>query len=331
MRPTVMPKPENQPHAARHPMLGIVILTAMCIVVTVVAVAASGLKFANAERFFLPIGGLLAGFLTLNAYQYVRMPENKKLILVVNMTAIYIVMTVVMMTYQYCLALADAYEISEVIEKIDSYLGFDWLTFAMKANSIPYLSEALGFCYQNWMREFILVFAALVLLSRGDDLRELTVTYILAGMTTLTVSGLVDAKSYDAVASYAIGGLHHPSGVAPEYLTKIENLRHGVDSVMDYHNIIGLVSFPSFHAGAAVLLASATRNLGWFSLPFLVFNALVLVGTVTEGGHNLTDVIAGGVISIAAIALVQSCRPADALAKMAERVALKAKVPVRAA
>ncbi len=47
----------------------------------------------------------------------------------------------------------------------------------------------------------------------------------------------------------------------------------------------GLVTFPSFHAVAAVLLASAARGTRYFPLAGAV-NLLMLASTRTEGGTS---------------------------------------------
>jgi membrane-associated phospholipid phosphatase len=125
-------------------------------------------------------------------------------------------------------------------------------------------------------------------------------------MGTLMVAAFLDSKSFDSVAAYSIAGFHYPTGVSVAYLDKIKHLRQGTDSIMDFRNIIGLVAFPSFHAGAAVLLATATRNLKWLWLPFLCFNEFILVGTITEGGHDVVDVIGGCLCVVAGIGLAQA-------------------------
>ena len=55
-----------------------------------------------------------------------------------------------------------------------------------------------------------------------------------------------------------------------------------------------------------MLLATATRGIRWLWPLFLAFNVLVLLGTLTEGGHNLTDVIGGCLIAIAAAGAAQA-------------------------
>jgi hypothetical protein len=294
--------------AERNARVGIVLLSFLSVALTIGAAVASGLKFANAADFFVRFGGILGFLFLINAYQSVRMPENKRVIMFINMMIVYLIMSIVMMSYQYCMATFKAYPITDIIESADRHIGFNWLEFVTFVNNIPYLSDIIGLCYKNWMREFMVVFLVLSFFAKFEDLYELSMNYIIAGMCTLTVSGFLDSKSLDAVASYALKGLHHPSGVSPVYLEKLEHLRQGVDSVMDFNTIIGLVAFPSFHAGAAVLLATATRNLKWLWFPFLCFNVLILVGTITEGGHNFADVIGGCLFAVGAIAVAQQLR-----------------------
>ena len=75
---------------------------------------------------------------------------------------------------------------------------------------------------------------------------------------------------------------------------------------------------------AAVLLAVATRGFKWLWAPFLVFNVGVLVGTISEGGHNLADVFAGCLLAIVGLALAQALRRHGALTRA--RAALMARL-----
>jgi membrane-associated phospholipid phosphatase len=133
-----------------------------------------------------------------------------------------------------------------------------------------------------------------------DQLKEFTVAYVFTGMAAISVSGFLYSQSYDALVAYSTPGAHLPTGFTQEVFDKADRLRLGQDRTLDFSRLVGLICFPSFHAGAAVLLATATRGIRWLWPFFLAFNVLVLLGTLTEGGHNLTDVIGGCVIAIAA-------------------------------
>jgi PAP2 superfamily len=309
------------------PMVGIVLLVIVSFLILVGSIVASGLRFANAADFFVPFGGLLGVLILIKAFQFSRASKNKRFDFFVNMMIIKLIMSVIMMTFQYSTSTFSAYPINDAMKSVDQLIGFDWLQFATIVNRAPYIADSLGWCYRNWMWEFVAVFVLFAYLAKFEEMYDLTYTYIIAGMGTLIVSAFLDAKSFDSVAAYSIPGFHYSTGVGVAYLDKIKHLREGVDSVMDFRNIIGLVAFPSFHAGAAVLLATATRNLKWLWAPFLCFNEFILVGTVTEGGHDLTDVIGGCLCVVAGIALAQAFRRSGIASRLA-RAASRALSPI---
>ena len=292
------------------------LLVGLSVALAIAAVLYCGLRFEHAPRFLGLFGGLLGLLAAINIYQRIRMPENARLIFLIDMITLYMTMATTMMIYQSALATLPAIPISDLIERLDHAVGFDWMAYASFVGGIHPLSAAMEFCYTNWMREFVVALAVMAYLREFDDMCEFTFAYVIAGMATLSVTAFFDAKSYDAVATYAIANFHHPVGVGPEYLQKLTAMRSGLDRTLDFDHLIGLVSFPSFHAGSALLLATATRNLRWLWAPFFVFNLLIILGTISEGGHNLMDVLGGCAFAIgglyAAGALSRRVRRVDA-------------------
>jgi membrane-associated phospholipid phosphatase len=76
----------------------------------------------------------------------------------------------------------------------------------------------------------------------------------------------------------------------------------------------GIITFPSLHAGLAVLFAVALWRLRGLRWAALLLNILMLVATPLCGSHYLVDVIAGGALAalcwIAAVSLAARERPA---------------------
>ena len=284
----------------------VAVLAAGASLLTAVSVEFSGLRFAHAGDFLDPVGGVFVAFCALNLYQRVRMPENRRSIFLFNILMLYLAMSVVFLVYQYAMALLPAYRVSSAIHHSDALIGFDWIGFSQAIHGVPWLSEIFGFCYQNWIRETFLMVMILSYTSQFSRLREFTVSYIFTGMAAITITAFLHEQSYDAIVAYSTPGAHLPTGFTPEVLQKAEQLRDGRDHVLNFSRLIGLVCFPSFHAGAAVLLATATRGVKWLWLPFLAFNVLILLGTITEGGHNFTDVIAGCAIAVGATAAARA-------------------------
>jgi membrane-associated phospholipid phosphatase len=284
----------------------VALLTAASAALALASAAVSGLQFIHSGDFLGPVGGVVVFLGLINLYQRVRLPENTRLMFMLNILMIYFSVSLILLVYQYAMALLPAYPISRLIHDADALVGFEWIKFSIIVHKIPYLSETLGFCYKNWMREIFLVVMILTYRGKFDRLKEFSVAYILTGMAAITVSGLLYSQSYDALIAYSTPGAHLPTGFTQEVFDKAERLRQGRDHTLDFSRLVGLICFPSFHAGAAVLLATAMRGMRWLSPFFLTFNVLVLLGTLTEGGHNLTDVIGGCLIAIAAAGLAQA-------------------------
>jgi membrane-associated phospholipid phosphatase len=71
----------------------------------------------------------------------------------------------------------------------------------------------------------------------------------------------------------------------------------------------GIVSFPSFHTVLAVLSAAALASLRWLRIPAWTLAALICIATITTGWHYLIDVLAGLVLSAAALWLAARLEP----------------------
>jgi membrane-associated phospholipid phosphatase len=97
------------------------------------------------------------------------------------------------------------------------------------------------------------------------------------------------------------------SGFSPHsgiwHMAVFSSLRGG-DPVLDYNHLAGVIQFPSYHAAIAIFLTYALRGTVLF-VPAIFLNALMILGTLPEGGHHLIDVIAGSIICVASILLVR--------------------------
>ena len=143
-------------------MFGIVLLMGLSVAVAIGSTAVNGLRFANAADFFVPFGGILGVLILINLYQAVRMPGNKRFIFFIDMTIVKLIMSTTMMISQYSLATFKAYPVTNLVQGFDRSLGFNWIKFSTLINEVPHLSDFIGFCYRNWMFEFVIVFISVV-------------------------------------------------------------------------------------------------------------------------------------------------------------------------
>lgn len=109
----------------------------------------------------------------------------------------------------------------------------------------------------------------------------------------------------------AYGYLHIDPSVVPDVLchtawhtpATIQNFKNGTFSILDANALEGIVTMPSFHACASVLLAWGFSRVPIMSWAMGVLNALMWVSAVPIGGHYVVDVIVGTAIAICAIFL----------------------------
>ena len=85
----------------------------------------------------------------------------------------------------------------------------------------------------------------------------------------------------------------------------LENLRNGSHRYLDYSSLNGLITMPSFHAAAAVLLAWGYFHLKWLRWPFFALNVGMILSAVPIGGHYVVDVFAGAMVAGLAVAFAK--------------------------
>lgn len=84
----------------------------------------------------------------------------------------------------------------------------------------------------------------------------------------------------------------------------IPALRAHLAPVVDLGHLVGLVSAPSFHTAAAVLLIVFGLRQRHIGLPLLLINLAMLWSTVVEGTHYLSDMLLGAAVAMVAFCIV---------------------------
>ncbi len=92
------------------------------------------------------------------------------------------------------------------------------------------------------------------------------------------------------------------------HLAHFEALRNGTFTVYDVRKTEGLVTFPSYHTAAALVIPIALRGLGLVTALAWGFAGLVILSTIPIGGHYLIDVIAGAAMTYAILAVMKRVR-----------------------
>ena len=192
----------------------------------------------------------------------------------------------------------------------DRALGVDWPAMRAALDTMPVLVWVLGVAYGSLVAQMVVVILALAATGRVERLRVAVCAAILAGFVTILVAALVPAMGN----LFDPAGYHHlrPS-VAWQERGIIAGLRDESLRVLDLSAMMGIVSFPSYHATLAAVFIWAFRGLplgrvgaGWA--------ALTIVATPVFGGHYAVDVLAGLLLAPASVWAAKRVARVDASA-----------------
>ncbi|MET7244343.1 phosphatase PAP2 family protein [Methylobacterium sp. EM32] len=199
---------------------------------------------------------------------------------------------------------------------LDRALGLDWTAYLAALNDRPGLGAALTLAYRTLMPQMILVVVVLGFGGRLAAAREFVLAFVIAGVVTVVLSGLLPA-----VGTYAHLGLRPEdfsrlSPAAPyAHLADLTGLRDGTLRSITLDRMEGIITFPSFHTALGVLFIRyfwMSRITRW---PGIALNGMMIAATPIDGGHYFVDVGAGAVIAVLAIGaagfLVRAAGPAE--------------------
>ncbi len=184
----------------------------------------------------------------------------------------------------------------------DRMIGFNWPVILALLDKFPTAIWVLGLAYHSLTVQMIVVIVALSSLSKFDVLRTTVCAAILSGFVTILISGLTPA----------MGNLFDPShyrylwpSVAWLEQGLITGLRDGSHKVLDLTMLMGIVSFPSFHATLAAIFIWSFRAIPRLTVPGAAWAVLTILATPVFGGHYGADVIMGLILAPPAIIFAQ--------------------------
>jgi hypothetical protein len=189
------------------------------------------------------------------------------------------------------------------LARLDQLLGLDWRAYYRFVQERPVLIPYvyLGYAMITWPT----IGVPLLLVSTRHYLRlqQFALACSLTVVATALISSLVPA-----IGTYYEYGMaaEVPGFRASGYLVQLHELpfiRDGSLRKLDFNTMGGIITFPSFHAAAAVLSLWAFWAVWWMRPLALIANVAMLLATPLVGGHYFVDVIAGAAIAMFAIAV----------------------------
>ncbi len=193
------------------------------------------------------------------------------------------------------------YRDEELLALDRALFGFDWGRMAAFAQTRPLLMEILGHVYASLSLQPIILFAMLIATGRAARAQAFCLAWILTLAATISVFPLVPAVGGYLHLGIAQADTHVLVPAAWNHIAVLGPARDGMISTLTGDTLDGIVTFPSFHAAAAVLLAWGFWGVQVLRWPALGINLAMMAATPVIGGHYLTDVVAG--IALAGLAL----------------------------
>jgi hypothetical protein len=189
------------------------------------------------------------------------------------------------------------------LARLDQLLGLDWPVYYRFFQERPVLTPFIYLSYAMITWPTFGVPLLLVATRHYLRLQQFILACILTLVVTAVISSLVPAI-----------GTYYEYGIAPDvpglrasgYLVQLHELpliRDGSLRKLDFNTMGGIITFPSFHAAAAVLSLWAFWVVWWMRPVAIIANVGMLLATPLIGGHYFVDVIAGAALAVLAIAL----------------------------
>jgi len=186
--------------------------------------------------------------------------------------------------------------IDSILFRIDKIISFgtDWPALVRSINSHENLSFLLNHAYMtlNWQPFFIFIW----FLATDRKSTAWTITSALSVGSFICVILFPFTPAISGFDFYGLSPTDIPNITVHSTWAAIDllqDIRNGVVSEVSMTHLAGMISVPSFHATAAIVLAWGyyqSRLLRW---PFLLINFVMLISTVPVGGHYFIDVVAG--------------------------------------
>lgn len=177
---------------------------------------------------------------------------------------------------------------------LDEGLGFNWLAFASAIDGMPWLERLLFAAYQSFMYQLLLI--PLLLVAFGLAVRGYM---LIAGFGLLCLSASVVSIWFPALGAHVAYGVDPATleNLNPHFghafLEQFHAVRNDERFLLSVDKAAGILTFPSVHAGAALLCAWAAWGSRLLKLPVAILNVAMAMSAISHGSHYLVDILAG--------------------------------------
>jgi hypothetical protein len=181
------------------------------------------------------------------------------------------------------------------LARADAFLGLNVASLANWTGGHPAVARVLTTTYASYGPQCLLTILGLSILRDRAHLWEFVFHF-----HTFLLAVVVGVALCPAVCPPAFFGFV-PVIDMTRLIAQIRGFHDGSLTTIRIDQFEGLVSFPSFHAAGALMVAWAWRAHPWIGIPVLLLNLCVVASTFLTGVHYVVDVLVVAPLFIASV------------------------------
>jgi len=186
---------------------------------------------------------------------------------------------------------------------MDRALGVDLPTFLQWIDQRLLLAEVFRHAYATMALQMVAPILILGFAEHEQELRSYLVALPLALILTIAVAAFAPSTGSVWLTEHLNLNVLHFTGQTP--VDQLRRLREAGPLVIGNEGLGGLLAFPSFHVASTMVVTLSLRAIRPAFFGLLSINALLIIGTITEGGHYAVDSIGGIATAFAAYSLAE--------------------------
>lgn len=192
---------------------------------------------------------------------------------------------------------------------VDQSMGFNGMALLRGVDTLPVLAQLLELSYSSFAVQLLFLPLVLIAVGKPNNGLCLVLTYGVAGLMCCVISIWFPAIGTGQAYQVSAAGLHSVNAhYFFAFLQEFYSVRSQDYFLLSLQRAQGILTFPSVHSAVAVTCAFHCFRVPLLRYPVLLLNALMLLSTLTHGGHYLVDVLAGSTVALAAILTVSLVR-----------------------
>lgn len=191
-----------------------------------------------------------------------------------------------------------------LLARLDHDLGFSVPAFLYFCSGHQNLNRVLYVLYENTGLAIILLLFTLSLSRDRIGLQRLVFVFSSTSMICALCNMFtpaVGAVSYYHIPNSVMRAF--PSGAGVYFLNTFHRFHSGAANSVALDDLNGVVTFPSFHAAMAVMVAWGLRRVPYVRVCAVLFALLIFPASLLRGGHYVIDLVGGATVCLAAILL----------------------------